>query len=341
MKKDLIDEAVLQNEDFLLTPHTKRAYRDSLFRAIYSGNDERSKRWVLSLYNALTGKNHTDTSELEITTIEDVLYVSIKNDLSFLIDSQMCLFEHQSTVNPNMPLRGLLYFAQLYQKEIAKRKMDVFRSTLIKLPAPKFIVFYNGNTEQADVIKYKLSDAFIKEENSQEPEHGKVKNLLAAPHNDGKNDVEFEWTATVININKNHNETIQKNCESLYHYCEFVDRVKASIEHGMEPRDAINEAVDFAIKGNFLDGYFKEQKMSIIANLLTDFNQEDYDRNRREEGYEIGIQDGIRQTAIANAKNLLNLSVAPEIVAQGCSLPLEQVLALKEELAREPAHAAN
>jgi hypothetical protein len=113
----------------------------------------------------------------------------------------------------------------------------------------------------------------------------------------------------------------------------------------MEPKDAINEAVDFAIKGNFLDGYFKEQKMSIIANLLTDFNQEDYDRNRREEGYEIGIQDGIakgiRENAIANAKNLLNLSVAPEIVAQGCSLPLEQVLALKEELAREPAHAAN
>ena len=71
MKKDLIDEVVLQNEEFLLTPHTKRAYRDSLFRAIYSGNDERSKRWVLSLYNALTGKNHTDTSELEITTIED------------------------------------------------------------------------------------------------------------------------------------------------------------------------------------------------------------------------------------------------------------------------------
>ena len=231
-----------------------------------------------------------------------------------------------------MPLRGLLYFAQLYQKEIAKRKMDVFRSTLIKLPVPKFIVFYNGSIEQDDVIKYKLSDAFMV---SPDSEHGKEKNLLDTPHNDNKNDVEFEWTATVININKNHNETIQKNCESLYNYCEFVDRVKASIEHGMEPHEAINEAVDFAIKGNFLDGYFKEQEMSIIANLLTDFNQEDYDRNRREEGYEIGIQDGIRENAIANAKNLLKLCVTPEIVAQGCSLPFEQVLALKEELDRE------
>ena len=110
----------------------------------------------------------------------------------------------------------------------------------------------------------------------------------------------------------------------------------------MDPRDAINEAVDFAIKGNFLDGYFKEQKMSIIANLLTDFNQEDYDRNRREEGYEIGIQDGIRQTAIANAKNLLRMNLGSlEQISKAVSLPLEQVLALKEELSREPAHVAN
>ncbi len=108
----------------------------------------------------------------------------------------------------------------------------------------------------------------------------------------------------------------------------------------MEPHEAINEAVDFAIKGNFLDGYFKEQKMSIIANLLTDFNQEDYDRNRREEGYEIGIQDGIRENAIANAKNALSMGLSPEQAAQITSLPLEQVLALKEELEHEPANAA-
>jgi hypothetical protein len=75
--------------------------------------------------------------------------------------------------------------------------------------------------------------------------------------------------------------------------------------------------------------------MSIIANLLTDFNQEDYDRNRREEGYEIGA----RENAIANAKNLLKEGDSPEKIARCCSLPLEQVLALKEELAREPVTA--
>ena len=97
-------------------------------------------------------------------------------------------------------------------------------------------------------------------------------------------------------------------------------------------------------EGNFLEGYFKEQRMNIVGNILTEFNQEDYDRNRRAEGYEDGYDDGRalgrsegkiegeRQNAIANAKNLLKLGVTPETIAQGCSLPLEQVLALQSEL---------
>ena len=240
----------------------------------------------------------------------------------------MHLFEQQSTVNPNMPLRGLIYFSQLYQKEVAKRNLDIFGRARIKIPSPKFVVFYNGKQEQDDTVKYRLSDLFeVKDESG-----------------------EFEWTATVININKNHNESLQKKCESLYHYCVFVDRVKANLDKRMEPKDAINEAVDFAIKGNFLDGYFKEQRMNIVGNLLTEFNQEDYDRNRRAEGYEDGYDDGRaigrsegkiegeRQNAIANAKNLLKLNkLSVEEIADCCSLPLEQVLALKAEVKDEIA----
>ena len=285
---------------------TRRTFRDTLFRSIYSGKDDRSKRWLLSLYNALSGKNYTDISALEITTIDDVIYVTMKNDLSFLINSEMHLFEQQSTVNPNMPLRGLLYFAQLYQKEVAKRKLDIFGRSRIKIPSPKFVVFYNGTQEQDDIVKYRLSDLFEVSDSSGE----------------------FEWTATVININKNHNETLQKNCESLYYYCVFVDRVKANLNKKMEPKDAINEAVDFAIKGNFLEGYFKEQRMNIVGNLLTEFNQEDYDRNRRAEGFEAA--------SIENAKNALAMGLSPEQASQITDLPLEQVIALKEELNRAP-----
>ncbi len=293
---------------------TNRAYKDSLFRLIYSGKDERSRRWLLSLYNAITEKNYTDISGLRITTIENVIYLTMKNDLSFLLDSQMNLFEHHSTVNPNMPLRGLMYFGQLYQNEVKRQKKDIFGSSQIKIPSPRFIVLYNGDKELPDNKKYRLSDAFETEDKSGE----------------------FEWTATLININKNHNETIQKNCESLYHYIEFVDRVRTSQRQGLSPTEAISEAVNYAIKNNFLEGFFEEQKMYITNSLLTEFDQELHDRCTYEdgvaEGRASGLAEGALQTAIANAKSMLNDSVSAEQVAKWTSLPLEQVLALKSEI---------
>ncbi|MBR4321524.1 hypothetical protein [Treponema sp.] len=286
---------------------TNRTYKDSLFRLIYSGNDERSRRWLLSLYNALCGRNYTDINDLRITTIENVIYLTMKNDLSFLLDSQMNLFEHQSTVNPNMPLRGLMYFGQLYQNEVKRQKKDIFGSSLIKIPSPRFIVLYNGDKELPDNKKYRLSDAFETEDKSGE----------------------FEWTATLININKNHNETIQKNCESLYHYIEFVDRVRTSQRKGMAVSQAINEAVDYAIQHNFLEGFFEEQKMYITNSLLTEFDQELHDRCT----YEDGVAEGAQQNAIANARNFLKMQIlTPEQIAQGTGLRLDQVLNLEKEL---------
>ena len=294
----------------------KRTYRDSLFRTIFGGKDERSKRWLLSLYNALSGKNHTNIEDLEITTLEDVIYVSMKNDLSFLIHSQMCLYEHQSTVNPNMPLRGLLYFSQLYQQYIDKHKKNLYGCVLVKIPAPQFIVFYNGDKEQSDIVEYKLSDAFITDVSSKDREtYG----------------ADFEWTATVININKNHNESLSKNCEPLYYYCEFVNQVKENLSQGMTFDSAVNEAVDFAIKSDFLEGFFREKHMKILDDIYTEFDQESYDETLRNDGR----IEGARENAIANAKNFLKEGDSPEKIARCCNLPLEQVIALKEELARE------
>ena len=301
----------------------KRTYRDTLFRTIFGGKDERSKRWLLSLYNALSGKNHTNIEDLEITTLEDVIYVSMKNDLSFLIHSQMCLYEHQSTVNPNMPLRGLLYFSQLYQQYIDKNKKNLYGSVLVKIPAPQFIVFYNGDTEQADLVKYRLSDAFITDVSSKDREtYG----------------ADFEWTATVININKNHNESLSKNCEPLYYYCEFVNQVKENLSQGMTFDSAVNEAVDFAIKSDFLEGFFREKRMKILDDIYTEFDQESYDETLRNDGR----IEGARETAIANAKNLLRMNLGSlDQISQAVSLPLEQVIALKEELSHETVAVTN
>ncbi|MBP5157839.1 MAG: hypothetical protein ILP18_08225, partial [Treponema sp.] len=122
-----------------------REYKDRLFKAVFGRDTEQSKRWRLDLYNALNGTGYTDPDALSLTTIENVIYITMKNDISFLIGSQMNLYEQQSTYNPNMPLRGLMYFAQLYQMDLSARGEDLLGSRQVKIPVPSFIVFYNGD----------------------------------------------------------------------------------------------------------------------------------------------------------------------------------------------------
>ena len=96
---------------------------------------------------------------------------------------------------------------------------------------------------------------------------------------------------------------------------------------------AVNEAVDFAIKGDFLEGFFREKRMKILDDIYTEFDQESYDETLR--------NDGRIEASIANAKNLLKEGDSPEKIARCCSLPLEQVLALKEELSHETVAVTN
>ena len=251
-------------------PLPAREYKDRLFKAVFGRDTEQSRHWRLDLYNALNGTSYTDPNALTMTTIENVIYITMKNDISFLIGSQMNLFEQQSSYNPNMPLRGLLYFAQLYQMNLSQRGLDLLGSTLVKIPSPSFIVFYNGDRELPDVSDMKLSDAF-------EP-----KGSAAG----------FEWTARVINIGWNHSQGLQKKCRSLYDYCRYVDRVKGNLKAGLPIREAVGEALNYAIKKNLLEDFFKVQKYEVLNMSLTEFDQEEYDRNRRREGWEEGRVEG-------------------------------------------------
>ena len=282
-----------------------RNYKDSLFRFIFKGNNERSRKWLLSLYNALRGSNYEDTSQLEITTLEDVIYISIKNDLSFLINDEMYLFEHQSTVNPNMPVRGLLYFSKLYENFISKQKLNIYGGKLIKLPTPKYIVFYNGQNKFPDLFQYHLSDAFLTPDDSNN----------------------FEWTATVININKNHSQELQKNCKALYDYSEFIARIRQNME-GENPlsfQHAVNEAMDYAIAHNFLEGFFREEKAKIMNSILTQFDKETYEKAIRNEGFDEGISIGSSQKTIEAAKSFYANGVSIEVIAKSLKMTEEQV----------------
>ena len=289
-----------------------RQYQDRLFKAIF-GREEH-KDWLLSLYNALNGSSYTDQSDIEINTIEGIIYVTMKNDISFLIDSQLNLYEQQSSYNPNMPLRGLMYFAELYQKHLTKQDRDLFTTALVKIPTPNFVVFYNGSRNMPDVTKLYLSDAF------------------EIPAESG----DFEWTATMLNINAGRNKTLLQKCKPLYYYSCYVDRVKTNVRSGMTKENAVSEAVNFAIQNDFLDGYFKMQKAEVLNMSLTEFDQEAYDRHRFNEGKEagiaegkaVGIAEGERKNALQNARNFKHKNIPVDIIAECTGLSVEQVNAL-------------
>ena len=285
----------------------KRTYKDELFRMIFGREDARSARWRLDLYNALSGKHHTNPADLKITTLENAIYIEMKNDVSFLVDSQMTLIEHQSSYNQNMPLRGLIYFAKLYQLYVSNQDEDLYGKTLVKLPAPKYVVFYNGDKQLEETSYLRLSDAFTNFD-----EQGK-----------------FEWTATVKNINADYNLTLQNHCKALNDYVKYVDRIKTNLKNNLHTNEAVEEALDWAIKENFLEGLFKEQRAEVLAMSIFEFDKELYDRCRRREGYnegvQFGLEQGARQKAIETAKRALSINLSPEQASQITGLPLEEV----------------
>ena len=290
-------------------------YRDHLFIAIFGKDDERSKRWRLALYNALNESNYSDPNALELNTLENVIFIKMHNDVSFLIDSQMTVYEHQSSPNPNMPLRGLLYFAQLYQKYIAREKKNLISENLKKIPNPNFIVFYNGKAERPERYDLHLSDAFISEEKSGA----------------------YQWTAHVININENQNISLQKKCKPLYDYIRFISRINHNKNDIKMPVErAVREAVDWAIEQNLLEGYIREQKEEIIGMILEEYDeqacietwQEDGFIKGHKEGHKEGLKEGAQKKSVENAITLINeFNVTPEVAAEKMGAPLEMVLA--------------
>ena len=285
-------------------------YRDHLFIAIFGKDSERSKRWRLELYNALNNSNYSDPESLELNTLENVLFIKMHNDVSFLIDSQMTLYEHQSSPNPNMPLRGLLYFAQLYQKYISGEKIKLISENLKKIPNPNFIVFYNGKAERPERYDLQLSDAFISEDKSGD----------------------YQWTAHVININENQNLSLQKKCKPLYDYIRFISRINQNKQERKMTIDiSVREAVDWAISQNFLEGYIREQKEEIIGMLLEEYDEQACIETWQEDGF----IKGKMEKAVEDAKNLLIKKIPVETISECIGLPIEQVFDLQKQIGVE------
>lgn len=185
-----------------------REYKERLFRKLFGSDD--MKEDILSLYNALNNSNYTNKEDLVLRTLGDSVYMSMKKDVAFLIDSYLSLWEQQSTYNPNMPIRGLMYFGRMYDAYLTENCCNIYGTKLVPIPTPRYIVFYNGMKDIEPITKMRLSDAFI-----------------TRPENN-----DFEWTATMYNLNKGKNEELLSKCKILSDYMCFVNYVSEYIGKG-------------------------------------------------------------------------------------------------------------
>ncbi len=292
-------------------PVVIRNYRDTLFRMLY-----RNKKRLLSLFNAVNGTQYDNPDDLTITTLEGVLYLGMKNDVSCIIDMMMQLYEHQSTVNPNMPLRNLFYVSDLLQKYIYEEGIDIYSRKQIKIPTPKFVVFYNGDEEQPERKEIHLSKAFSA--------------------NTGETNMEL--VVLQININKGQNEELKAACKTLQEYAEFTERAREHRKE-MELEDAIRTTIDECIRDGILKDFLLKNKAEVYHMCLYEFDVELHERVLREEEREEGRLEGIREGRLAGqqegmqngkkfAKQVFKAFMSgktPETIAEELNVPLEEV----------------
>ena len=250
-----------------------RNYKDGLFRLVFS-----DKEGALELYNALNGSAYTDPDLLEITTIEDVIYMGFKNDLSFLVETEneLDLYEAQSSWCPNMPLRGLIYFSNLYQGYVTSRGLDIHSSQLIPLPRPVYMVFYNGTKEREEREVLRLSEAF------EGRKAGK-----------GEEEETLQVVVKVWNINYGHNKELMKNCRRLHDYAYLVERIRINRKQGETLSDAVDHAVADCIERDILKDFLLKHRGEVRNVLLTEYDEELHIRSEKQLSYEEGMERGV------------------------------------------------
>lgn len=240
--------------------HVVRNQKDTVFRMLF-----REKKELLELYNALNDSAYNSPEKLTIYTLENAIYMNFKDDSSFLLDSELNLYEHQSSYNPNMPLRDLVYIAR--QLEKYTRNDTIYSSALVKIPVPRFVVFYNGTDVQPDRQTLRLSDAFEKKT------------------------AELELKVLMLNINFGHNKELMDKSRTLREYAQYVDRVRKYAKL-MRIEEAVERAVAECIKEGILEDFLSSQKAEVIAVSIFEYNEEEEMKKIRASEYREGKADG-------------------------------------------------
>ncbi len=293
-------------------------HKDRLFRFIF-----KDKEALLTLYNAVNESDYTDVNALEIYTMENFVYMGIKNDLSFLIDWNMNVFEHQSTYNPNMPLRGFLYMAAAFKRYIELQRLDLYGSKQLRLPVPRYYVFYNGLKEMADEEILYLTD-------SMEAADGPEKSCT-------------QFAAHMVNINKGRSAKIMQRCPILYEYSLFVAEVRKRTTQNRPLKEAIEKTVDYCIAHNILADILRANKAEVTNMCLEEYDEAFHIASEKEISFEEGRLEGLK-SAEKERKNAEKERLRAEIfrqklrgkseesIAESQGIPLDVVQKILEEV---------
>ena len=261
-------------------------YKDTVFRMLFSDREN-----LLSLYNAISGNTYTDASQLEIVTLENAIYMGMKNDLAFIIDTNLFLYEHQSTYTPNMPLRDLFYISGEYQKLVDRKSL--YSSALLKIPAPNFIVFYNGMEKRPDSWVNYLSECY--------------ENLSGEPN--------LELKVVTLNINEGHNRELMEQCQILREYAQYVARVRRYAEN--EELDiAVEKAVNECIQEGILEEFLHINRSEVVAVSIFEYDKEEEEKKLRKAEYEAGIIEGETKKAKEVTKSLARKGMSVKEIAE-------------------------
>ena len=233
----------------------KRPYKDTIFRMLYHDKEN-----LLSLYNA---------EDLQIVTLKNAIYMGMKNDLAFIMDMNLYLYEHQSTYNPNIPLRNLFYIADEYQRLVVQKSL--YSTVIQKIPTPRFIVFYNGTKKVDDYNEFRLSSAY---ENSTD-------------------NPDLELRVTMLNVNDGHNLELMEHCRTLKEYAKYVARVRKYVTQNIPLEEAVTRAVDECIEEGILAEFLMKNKAEVIKVSIYEYDKEFEEKKLRKAEYEAGVEAGI------------------------------------------------
>lgn len=269
-------------------PKANQKYKDTIFRMLF-----KDKKNLLSLYNAMNHRNYTNVDALQVITLENAIYMGMKNDLAFIMDMNLYLYEHQSTYNPNIPLRDLFYISNEYQKLVIQKSL--YSSTLQKIPAPKFIVFYNGTKKIEDVSELRLSSAY------EYP----------------TNNPDLELRVTVLNVNEGHNPELMEHCQILKEYAQYVAKIRKYMTYQeLSLETAVECAVNECIQDGILADFLTRNRAEVISMSIFEYDKETEEKKLREAEFEAGFEAGHTELLKQQIQKKLAKGKSPSTIAE-------------------------